>query len=99
MAWRRVPRRFLSRVWVLRLRLGPGLGLGFRLWLWLGLGMGLVESLLGVASILVVYAHPVAGRLLHRSQLHRSLRVLTLIQTGLPHFSLALREAGLSIQE
>src|SRR5690348_14438686 len=68
---RRLPRRIrLSRFRLLGLWLGLGrLGPRIRL----GLGLGLVESLLGLVSLLVVYAHTLARRLLHRSQLHRSL--------------------------
>src|SRR5689334_18804921 len=66
---RRVPRRIrLSRLRLLGLRLGR-LGPRIRL----GLGLGLVESLLGLVSLLVVYAHTLARRLLHRSELHRPL--------------------------
>src|SRR5579859_2318575 len=60
----------LSCLRLLWLALGLG-RLGSRIRV--GLGLGLVESFLGLVSLLVVYAHALAGRLLHRSQLHRSL--------------------------
>ena len=68
---RRLPRRIrFPCLRLLGLRLGLGrLGPRIRL----GMGLGLVESLLGLVSLLVVYAHTLARRLLHGSQLHRSL--------------------------